>query len=369
MRTPALLAVAPLFVAHALGACTGLNAADQGVCPAEQCLELDESFTSSSVLVAAADLSTGSGSKATFVSEQDPNNAAISSGNLVLSLVKSDGGYAGSTAYFTRWIHYGTVTAVVRSGSTTPGVVSSFQLQSDDGSSIDLDWVGASSNRVQANYYTNGQIDLTKAAAPILTADPTSSFIVYKIVWLPDSLTWYANGLAVRTVNRRDTWAEGEQRFDYPDKPARLSFAIWDASSSVNSALTQEWAGSMQTNESKFSMAIKSVTVQCYSNSTLQNAHGSNDDNASSAAEQQESDAEPSESLSKENLSDFGLDREESRTTTILSSSTSSMNSNEDDLSKWLANFTTSAASKQLHSFGVISSLLIAAGLAVTFGA
>ncbi|KAJ2200327.1 putative glycosidase CRH2 [Coemansia sp. RSA 522] len=239
----------------------------------------------------------------------------------------------------------------------------------DDGSSIDLDWVGASSNRVQANYYTNGQIDLSKAAAPILTADPTSSFIVYKIVWLPDSLTWYANGLAVRTVNRRDTWAEGEQRFDYPDKPARLSFAIWDASSSANSALTQEWAGSMQTNESKFSMAIKSVTVQCYSNTTLQNAHGSTDSNASSAAEQQESDAEPSESVSRENLSDFGLDREESKTTTTLSSSTSSMNGNEDDLSKWLANFTTSAASRQLNSFGAISSLLIAAGLAVTFGA
>ncbi|KAJ2793254.1 putative glycosidase CRH2, partial [Coemansia guatemalensis] len=287
----ALLTVAPLLVAHALGACTGMNAADKGTCPTDQCQALDTDFGGSSVLAAAAAADNGS---AKFVSEQEPNHASVDSNSLVLSLVKtSSGGYEGSTVYFTKWVHYGTISAVIRSGSTSPGVVSSFQLQSDDGSSIDMDWVGVSSNRVQANFYTRNQIELSQAAAPILATDPTASSIEYKIVWLPDSLTWYANGLAVRTVNRQNTWAEGEQRFNYPDQPARLSFSIWDSSASANPALTQDWAGVMKTDESEFSMTIESVSVECYSNSTSHSS-SSTSANPSADSEPRLSDSGPS---------------------------------------------------------------------------
>ncbi|KAJ2320152.1 putative glycosidase CRH2 [Coemansia sp. RSA 2704] len=360
MKTPALLAAAPLFIVHALGACTGMNAADAGACPAEQCLDIDENFTSSSAL------SANSGADATFVSEQSPNHASISSDNLVLSLVKSGSGYEGSTVYSSRWIQYGTVSASVRSGSTAPGVVSSIQLQSEDGSSIDLDWVGASSNRVQANYYTYNQMDLSSAVAPILTTNPASSFIEYKIVWLPDSLTWYANGLAVRTVNRRDTWSEGDQRYNFPSNPARLSFAIWDSSTSANSALTQEWAGTLQSDEPEFTMTVASVSVECYTNSTSQNAHSPNsDETASSMMAMRESDPNASRSASKDDLSDFGLDSMATKTSSTHSSSPT-QDDGGDDLSKWLAGITSAAPRRQDHlGIGVILALV---GLVVTLG-
>ncbi|KAJ2078039.1 putative glycosidase CRH2 [Coemansia sp. RSA 988] len=359
----ALLTVAPLLVAHALGACTGMNTADKGTCPTDQCQALDTDFGGPSVLAAVA--ADNSGAK--FVSAQEPNHASIDSKSLVLSLAKaSNGGYEGSTVYFTKWIHYGTITAVVRSGSTSPGVISSFQLQSDDGSSIDMDWVGASSNRVQANFYTGSQLELSQAVASILSVDPTSSSIEYKIVWLPDSLTWYANGLAVRTVNRQSTWAEGEQRFNYPDQPARLSFSIWDSSASVNPALTQEWAGVMKTDGSEFSMAVESVSVDCYSNTT---SHSSlpPSGNPSADSEPRLSVSGPSAPAEKNDLSNFGLDPYNSETTSEFSTVTSSSES-EDDLSKWLAGINTSSASRTLGSAKFNFALLTAIGIAMFSG-
>ncbi|KAJ2738061.1 putative glycosidase CRH2 [Coemansia sp. Cherry 401B] len=246
------------------------------------------------------------------------------------------------------------------------GVVSSIQLQSEDGSSIDLDWVGASSNRVQANYYTYNQMDLSSAVAPILTTNPASSFIEYKIVWLPDSLTWYANGLAVRTVNRRDTWSEGDQRYNFPSNPARLSFAIWDSSTSANSALTQEWAGTLQSDEPEFTMTVASVSVECYTNSTSQNAHSPNsDETASSMMAMRESDPNASRSASKDDLSDFGLDSMATKTSSTHSSSPT-QDDGGDDLSKWLAGITSAAPRRQDHlGIGVILALV---GLVVTLG-
>ncbi|KAJ2864878.1 putative glycosidase CRH2, partial [Coemansia asiatica] len=247
MKPAVLLGIAPLFASHALAACSGMNTADQGSCPSDQCSALNEQFSSSSVLVSLSNYNLNSDTNATFVSEQSPDLAAIKDGNLVLSLKQSSssaGTFAGATAYFTRWIHYGTVTARIKSGSTAAGVISSLQLQDDAGSSIDFDWVGLSSNRAQANFYTDNQVQLSQASAPVLSVDPTKSFVEYRIVWLPDSLTWYANGFAVRTVRREETWAEGEQKFHYPDKPARLSFSIWQSSTSINPAMTEQWAGS-----------------------------------------------------------------------------------------------------------------------------
>ncbi|PIA17583.1 concanavalin A-like lectin/glucanase [Coemansia reversa NRRL 1564] len=359
----ALLTVAPVLVTHALGACTGMSTADTGTCPTDQCQSLETDFGSSSVLVAAAG---AENSSAMFVSEQEPNHAFIDSNNLVLSLVKaSNSGYEGSTVYFTKWIHYGTVTAVLRSGSTSPGIVSSFQLQSDDGSSIDMDWVGASSNRVQANFYTSNQIELSQAAAPILTTDPTASSIEYKIVWLPDSLTWYANGLAVRTVNRQNTWAEGEQRFNYPDQPARLSFSIWDASASTNPALTQKWAGVMRTDKSEFSMTIESVSVECYSNTT---SHSSSPPSAKASADSEPrlSDLGPSGSTEKNDLSNFGLEPDNS-VSKSESSDVTSISESGDDLSKWLAGINTSSAPRSLGNASIYCTLLAVLGLATFF--
>ncbi|KAJ2114460.1 putative glycosidase CRH2 [Coemansia sp. RSA 922] len=370
MKAPILLGVVSLFMGHALGACTGMNAADRGICPTDKCQALDEDFSLVSALDSSSSISASSNSS--FISEQQPDHASIKSGGLVLSLKRSPNGsgYEGSTAYFRRWIHYGTITAVVRSGSTAPGVVSSLQLQDSIGSSIDMDWVGISSNRVQANYYTSGQLELSQAAAPILPIDPTDTFIEYRIVWLPNSLTWYANGLAVRTVNRRDTWAEGEQRFHYPDQPARLSFSIWDSANSINPGLTQAWAGSLATysTDTQFTMAVKSVTVQCYSNFTMPVSHDTNATQTASSTLAPTTGTPPApSSVPSSNLSNFG--REPEQPTRLDSSrSISSAVSPSDDLSNWLAGITSTSSSGPSQHLGTMVGICMAISIAALFG-
>ncbi|KAJ2724653.1 (ABC) transporter [Coemansia sp. Benny D115] len=372
MKQLALLGIAPLLFGHALAACSGMNAADKGACPVAQCVATAEDFSSPAALVAAADYSAAANSDANFVSEQSPDLAAVSSGGLLLSLKRSASGYDGATAYFTRWIHYGTITARIRSGSTAPGVVSSFQLQSEDGASIDFDWVGVSSNRAQANYYTNNQMMLSQVAAPVMTVNPTTSYIEYRIVWLPDSITWYANGFAVRTVNRRETWAEGEQAFRFPSKPARLSFSIWNAGQSINPDATQSWAGTLQPSaaNTRFDMVIKSVSVECYTNGTAltNNAHSSNslktDTQDSSISDVPNiSLVASAKSVVNNELANFGLaldnnNLESDSESSLLASSSATPT---DDLSKWLAGFaaqTTSAAGRNMASAGISGALI-----------
>ncbi|KAJ2776499.1 putative glycosidase CRH2, partial [Coemansia interrupta] len=371
MRPVLLLGAAPLFVSHALAACSGMNTADQGTCPANTCRTLTEDFSSSSVLVPASSYAAASSSNVTFVSEQTPDLASVQDGNLVLSLKRSGTGsaatYIGTTVYFTRSMQYGTVTARIQSGSTAAGVISSLQLQDDSGSSIDLDWVGISSNRVQANYYTNNQLQLSQAAASIISVDPTRTFVEYKIVWLPDTLTWYANGFAVRTVKRQETWVEGEQRFNYPSRPARLSFSIWDSSKSINPGLTQQWAGSLQpqSSDASFEMLVKSVTVQCYSNSTgtVNTAHSANtlDIDTSTTDQQQEQNKQQSslsgstKSATDVDLTNFGLTSIDDNGSSSDESSSPSLGSSDahtDDLSKWLAGLNSPLSSSSWQTRG-----------------
>ncbi|KAI7826785.1 concanavalin A-like lectin/glucanase domain-containing protein [Kickxella alabastrina] len=381
MKVLTLVGLASLLVSHALAACSGMNVADSGTCPTMQCQAINNNFSNPTVLASAESYSATPNSNATFVSEQTPDFAAVDRENLVLSLRRSasanTASYVGSTVYFTRWIHYGVITAMIKSGSTTAGVVSSFQLQDDSGSSIDFDWVGISTNRVQANYYTNSQVQLSGAVAPILAANPINTFVEYKIVWLPDSLTWYANGFAVRSVKRKDTWAEGEQKYNYPSKPARLSFSIWDASKSINPSMTQSWAGTIQSTSPQFDMVIKSVTVNCYNNGTgLTNTpHNSNALASGSVAlsnqQQGASLVASSKTVSANNgLANFGQSSEEDDDRDSLEDEHSSLLTKSaapaDDLSKWLAglNASTTSASWRVQSCGRVVSLLIACSVA-----
>ncbi|KAJ2516809.1 putative glycosidase CRH2, partial [Coemansia sp. RSA 2049] len=343
MRLLASIGIATLLVDYALGACTGMNAADSGACPVSQCASLVDDFSSNDTLASSGTSTLPS--NAQFVSELSPDYASITGDGLTLSLVKSGSGYKGTTVYFTKWIEYGVITARIRTGSDTPGVISSLQLQDESGTSIDMDWVGNSPNSVQANYYTENQLELSQATSASLTSNPASSFSIYKIVWLPDSLTWYANGFAVRTVNRMDTWAEGEQRFKYPSSASRLSFSIWSASDASNPELTQQWAGTIPSTstETQFSMTIARVQVDCYTNTT---------DAAKSSVSPQSSASNDSsfvspKSVTEVDLSNFGLSSQEP--TSSLSSSTMSTEGNGNDLSRWLAEQDMPSCARPVH--------------------
>ncbi|KAJ2779065.1 (ABC) transporter [Coemansia javaensis] len=333
-----------------------MSAADKGTCPAGRCVSLDVDFRGPTALGAAAGQSAGADANATFVPDGPAGRISHESGKLELTLAQaaSGSGYEGATVYFTRWIHYGAVSAVIRSGSTAPGVVSSFQLQSDDGSSIDMDWVGASSNRVQANFYVRHQLDPLQASAPILATDPTASFVEYKIVWLPDSLTWYANGLAVRTVHRQDTWAEGERRFSFPDRPARLSFSIWDAAESADPGLTQRWAGSIQGNGSSFTMAVESVSIQCHADFVAGDHRAPHGDRVASSTSSglRSADSPLPVSTSGSDLGNFGFAPGAAAGAAGKGAATPGPGPPDDDLSRWLASVYTSSEARRANSGG-----------------
>ncbi|KAI9500969.1 concanavalin A-like lectin/glucanase domain-containing protein [Coemansia spiralis] len=265
------------------------------------------------------------------------------------------------------WIQYGTITARILSGSTTPGVVSSLQLQDDSGSVIDMDWVGASPEAVQANYYVSNQVEPSQAVAQALPNDPTNSFITYKIIWTPDSLTWYANGLAIRTVSREDTWAEGEQQFKYPSSPSRLSFSIWDAANSINPGETQEWAGRIPDNSTttQFTMAIGMVSIQCYSNTT--NTDSNSNSGTAASATQNMSNFVSSKPVVNVDLSNFGLASGVSSSPSPSSSLTSSTGAaDNNELSQWLADMSmTSSGAWLAQTLGIATSVLFTFGVAI----
>ncbi|KAI8318859.1 concanavalin A-like lectin/glucanase [Martensiomyces pterosporus] len=276
------------------------------------------------------------------------------------------------------WINYGTITATIKSGSTVPGVVSSLHLQDSKGSSLNMDWVGLSSNRVQTYTYTNGQVQLSQAIAPILAVNATSTFVKYKIVWLPDSISWYANGLAIRTLYRKDTWSEGEQRFNYPSNAARLSFSIWDSSKSINPPMTQSWAGSISSaypDGTKFDMQVQSVSIDCYSNSTANNQgsipvlHGtSNTTSASASPQKPQSSSVPAPAASYD-LSNFGLAPSAASSKSEKSSSsapTARDSGGGDDVSKYLAANSRNAASLSRGAGLLTSSLAVFAVVVIS---
>ncbi|KAJ2046721.1 putative glycosidase CRH2 [Coemansia sp. S16] len=200
-----------------------------------------------------------------YVSKFEPSNAQLSNSQLELTLVKqSDNKGFGAVVTGTRAIQYGTVTAVMRSASTSGGVVSSMIVRDDvKGDEIDYEFVGADRSTVQSNYYWNNELDYTKMVKSPALPDTTQNYHTYQIVWTPDSITWIVNGQAFRTVKRSDTWDPSTGVFKYPEAESYVSFSVWDGGSGEKG--TSDWAGgAINWAAGPFVMGIKSVTVDCF---------------------------------------------------------------------------------------------------------
>ncbi|CAG8475905.1 2963_t:CDS:2, partial [Acaulospora colombiana] len=88
------------------------------------------------------------------------------------------------------WMQYGVVSARIKTGSTSLGVVSSFVISNNTietyGDEIDYEWVGLNRNEVQSNYYWNGTLNFTNGMHHSLAFDTTQDFHVYTVDWKPD---------------------------------------------------------------------------------------------------------------------------------------------------------------------------------------
>jgi len=62
----------------------------------------------------------------------------------------------------------------------------------------------------------------------VQTPADSDGFVTYGIDWTADSITWYANGNAVRTLNREDT-KDDSGDYLYPTDSSQLQLSVWDA--------------------------------------------------------------------------------------------------------------------------------------------
>ncbi|OMJ14019.1 putative glycosidase crf2 [Smittium culicis] len=251
-----------------LGNCDPSNSYSPNSCwPKPMCKNINQNFNDASVLVPASGF-TGEVDKQIFYSSELVDHARISNGNLALGLrpdsdLKKTG--LGSTVYYSRWVDHGTITITAMSGCKSPGVVSSFIVRNEFGDEIDFEWVGLDTSTVQTNYYYNDELDYTKMVPSNDLGDTTSKFIDYTIDWKLDSISWYAAGSLIRTVNRQDTWSVAENVFKFPDRPAQLSFSIWDGCNERPKG-TSDWAGCSNlysSASSEYVFNIKNVKVNC----------------------------------------------------------------------------------------------------------
>jgi beta-glucanase (GH16 family) len=170
------------------------------------------------------------------------DNVNFSSGVLSLTLNDSacPGGcggmnYASAEYRSNNHYHYGTYTVRMKAVANV-GVVSSFFLYtgpSEDNpwDEIDIEITGNNPSYLHTNYFTNGVGGNGEHEDNIpLGFDASADFHTYSIEWLPDSITWYVDGLLVHT--------EDGSNGALPTTPGRIMMNFWPGTDSVN-----DWLG------------------------------------------------------------------------------------------------------------------------------
>ncbi|KAF9329693.1 hypothetical protein BG006_007255 [Podila minutissima] len=242
--------------------------------PLPQCTSFFDNFDKPDTVIALTNFS-GDPLDASWTSDFMPNNARIENGNLVLTLKRNDAvnkfgnrpGF-GATVSSTRWMLYGTVTARIKAGSLSGGVVSSFIYRNAvTGDEIDYEWVGKQPNEVQSNYYWNTpptmdpkDIDYSHSRRQDVGINLSQEYQTYTIEWLPDRLTWFINGQVVRTLLKSEV--NGTQ---YPSTPSQIQFSVWDGG--LGDPATTEWSGGptrYEDNQAPYEMYVDFVDIKCF---------------------------------------------------------------------------------------------------------
>jgi hypothetical protein len=143
------------------------------------------------------------------------------------------------------------------------GIVSSFVMQSDTLDEIDWEWLGASPDQVQTNFFGKGQTTTYNRGA--FHADPGSQtgFKTYSIEWTPTQIVWQIDGQTVRTLEPAN--AENQ----YPQTPMQIKVGAWSGGDPANAPGTIEWSqGPTDYSKGPYVMQVKSLRVQDYSTGT-----------------------------------------------------------------------------------------------------
>ncbi|EMC99972.1 glycoside hydrolase family 16 protein [Baudoinia panamericana UAMH 10762] len=170
------------------------------------------------------------------------------------------------TAQSTFYIFWGQVEIIMQAASGT-GIISTFDLLSDDLDEIDMEIMGGNTSWVESNWYGWG--DQTQYNSEYLECDgPQQKMHNYTIVWSQEQIQWIVDG----NVSRIVPYAAPHQ---YPQTPSILKFGIWAGGDATEPEGTIQWAGG-KTDWSKgpFTMTVQSIKITDGSTNTSSYAYG-----------------------------------------------------------------------------------------------
>lgn len=193
-------------------------------------------------------------------------NTNTSGGELALLLTESNGGTRLSS---TRYVHYGTITARLKTGRWG-GVVTAFISMSDIKDEIDWEFPGNQTTEGQTNYFWQGVVTTpTHGGVAGNLSDTFSNYHDYTIDWKPDQLNWLVDGNVVRTLKQSDT-VDSNGVSNYPNTPSRIQLSIWPAGINGTAPGTVQWAGGMidwsnpdYQSAGHFYALVESVNITC----------------------------------------------------------------------------------------------------------
>ncbi|KAJ7223670.1 concanavalin A-like lectin/glucanase domain-containing protein [Mycena haematopus] len=228
--------------AFCLGGCNPLYSNTLDSClPNPVCENAVHTFADNSRVLTNASFFDGNASAYDFVVDNgNIMNTNSSGGELAMILTQANGGTRLSS---TRYIHYGTVTARMKTGRWA-GIVTAFITMSNVKDEIDWEFPGTNTTSAQSNYFWQGVVT-TPNHGEIATGltDTYSNYHDYTIDWQPDTLQFLIDGNVVRTLKKSDTIVNGVA--EYPTTPARVQLSLWPAGTASSAAGTVQWAGGL----------------------------------------------------------------------------------------------------------------------------
>jgi len=251
-----------------LGGCNPLASNSVTSCmPMPVCQNANHTFADNSrILPNATDFDGNATQYDWVVDKGNIINTNTSGGALGMILTETNGGTRLSS---TRYVHYGTITARVKTGRWA-GVVTAFITMSDIKDEIDWEFPGNQTTQGQTNYFWQGVIpQTTNGETENGLSDTYNDYHDYTIDWQPDSLSWLIDGKNVRTIQASST--KNGSVTQLPNTPSRIQMSLWPAGINSSAAGTIAWSGGMinwddpdyTAASNQFQAFVSSVSVQC----------------------------------------------------------------------------------------------------------
>jgi beta-glucanase (GH16 family) len=142
---------------------------------------------------------------------------------------------------------------------------------SDDLDEIDVEFLGGKPQNVSTNYFGKGILDYQNADLFPVNGGVQADYHNYTTVWTQDALTWYIDGVKVRTLLPKDA----NNTKTYPQTPMRFSLGAWAGGDSGNEKGVIDWAGGV-TDYSKgpYTMYVRSAHITDYSTNSSSYTYG-----------------------------------------------------------------------------------------------